>query len=347
MGRTVQHLNLHRIGSTELRVISDVDAGVLPIIQEEERVIRDYTEQGHWTQHMVSLFILKDLQPLINQIQAGGALPSGDMANLDRRTVINVYDLADPSTCHIFVNQQAMVAAGYWDDLAAIRGLLAHEHAHPLAENETTRASRRIQLATDLTGAPERESTNRLSSGLTEQLDRILTELVDQICLGAPREIFTNELAIRCGFADVMLYLNQQNVANAVRSLAGRDGLRHQLTQDVAQGRRLASEIDQLLLIGDLKSYLNLTIEIAPFYRAGRTADARALEQTLERELFPHLASAVGLVYSAVRDKYVALSGDLTAEALLIWSQELLDIISRLLGEQQVRASYRLHIAPS
>jgi hypothetical protein len=347
MARAVQHLNLHRIGATELRVISDVDAGVLPIIQEEERVIRDYTQHGHWTQRMVSLFILKDLQPLSSQIQAGGALPAGDMEHLDHRTVINVYDLADPSTCHIFVNQQAMVAAGYWHDLAAIRGLLAHEHAHPLAENETTLASRRIQLATDQPDVTKRGGANLHSADLTEQLDRILTELVGQICLRAPREIFTNELAIRCGFADVMLHLNHQNVANAVRSLAGREGLRQRLAQDVADGLRPARETEQLLLIGDLKSYLNLTIEIAPFYRAGRTADARELEQTLDRELFPHLASAVGQAYRVVRDRYVALPADLTPEALLIWSQELLNIVLHLLGEQQVGAGYRLHIAPS
>lgn len=347
MARAVKHINLHRIGSTELRVISDVDAGVLPIIQEEERVIRGYMAQERWTQRMVSLFILKDLQPLISQVQAGGALPPGDTADLDHRTVINVYDLADPSSCHIFVNQRAMVAAGYWGDLVAIRGLLAHEHAHPLAENATTRASRRLQLSTSLAGTAAHKGADLDSAGLPERVERILSELADQICLRAPREIFTNELAIASRFADAMLYLNQQNVANAIRSLAGREGLRQQLEHEVVQGRRSSGEINQLLLIGDLQSYLNLTIEIAPFYRAGQTAYARELERTLEEELFPHLAGAVGQAYTAICNRYVALPGNLTDEALLIWGQDLLDSVSRCLEGQQLVARYRLQLAPS
>jgi hypothetical protein len=333
---------LHRIGSVELRVISDIDAGVLPIIQEEERVIRAYTQRRILKQRMVSLFILQDLQPLVSQIQAGGAIPPGDTANLERRAMINVYDLADPSTCNIFINQQVMVAAGYWGDLVAIRGLLAHEHAHPLAENATTLASRQLQLESDPVRAIDGTEANRDAADLAERIERILADLLDQLCLRAPREIFTNELAITNGFADALLHLNRQNVANAVRSLAGRGVLQQQIEQAVAQGQRSESEAKLLLLIGDLQSYINLAMEIAPFYRAGRDANARELEQTLEQDLFPHLAPAIGQAYTAICGLYVALPSDLGAEQVQIWSQEICDVVSQLLGEQQMLARQRL-----
>jgi hypothetical protein len=207
-----------------------------------------------------------------------------------------------------------------------------------LAENATTLASRQLQLESD----PASAEMNRDAADLAERIERILADLLDQLCLRAPREIFTNELAIINGFADALLHLNRQNVANAVRSLAGRDSLQEQLEQAVAQGQRSESEAKLLLLIGDLQSYINLAMEIAPFYRAGREADARELERTLEQGLFPHLVPAVGQAYTAICGLYVALPSDLNAEQALIWSQEILDVVAQLLGEQQILARQRL-----
>jgi hypothetical protein len=176
-----------------------------------------------------------------------------------------------------------------------------------------------------LTGTPTSSST----SDVPERVERLLTDLADQICLKAPRELFTNELAITSGFADAMLHLNHQNVVNAARSLAGRDSLRWWLEQEVAQGKRTTAEVDHLLLVGDLTRYLNLAIETTPFYRAGREADARTLERILEDNLFPHLAAEVRPTYTAIRDQYLALRDDLSTPALRAWSQELLDILAR------------------
>ena len=99
------------------------------------------------------------------------------------------------------------------------------------------------------------------------------------------------------------------------------------------EGVERAPQIDPLLLVGDLKSYLNLAIEVAPFYRAGRAGDARVLEQALERDLFPRLAAEVGRGYVAIRDLYVGLSDDLSPEALRAWAAAVLDILSRALGQ--------------
>lgn len=156
MLRSIKHFSLHRIHSTELRVVSDVAEGVLPVIQAEESVVRKYTQSTDWPHRWITLFVLEDLQPLLRQLRQGARpaslayarqnLSTADVAALGERPVVNVYDLADLSTCNIFVNHREMMTQHYWEDAQAMRGLMAHEHAHPLAENEITRASRQIHF---------------------------------------------------------------------------------------------------------------------------------------------------------------------------------------------------------
>ena len=128
MPRTVKHFSLHRINATELRVISDIEVGVIPVIESEEAVIRGYAHQGHWPHREVTLFILEDLAPLVRQLRAGAELPPGGATALEHRPVVNAYDLADLTACHVFINWQAMEKEGYSDDPVAVQGLLAHEH---------------------------------------------------------------------------------------------------------------------------------------------------------------------------------------------------------------------------
>jgi len=324
MRRAVKHVELHRIGTTELRVVSDVDTGETAVVQAEEAVIRAYMQRGNWPHRLVSLFILNDLQPLARQV-ASSALPPGGAAALDTRTVINLYDLANPGACHVFVNQQMMLKEGYWDDMLAVRGLLAHEHAHPLAENATTRASR--ALGVDLT----------LDQKPTEQyvrLEGLLARLVEQLCITSPREIFTNLLAITSGFDQAMLHLNQRNVANALTSMEGRAKLRERLTQDVAQGLRPAESVGQLLLAGDLEGYCGLAMELAPFDRAGLPAAASALADVLEQELFPQLEPQFAPTFAAIRQLYAELPANLAPADLRAWSQQVADLIVEAVREQ-------------
>lgn len=104
----------------------------------------------------VTLFALADLQPLLRQLDALGRRPAD--ARLQRREgeplsrpVVNVYDLASPAVCNVFVNRKAMAAAArYWEDALSITGLLAHEHAHPLAECSHTAALRRLRIDVQL-----------------------------------------------------------------------------------------------------------------------------------------------------------------------------------------------------
>jgi len=338
MARTVKHLSLHRIAGTELRVVADVEDGVLPIVEIEEAVIRKYVRQQPWPHQSVNLFVLEDLQPLVHQLkqqQPKGRRQEADSlqpAATSDMPVVNVYDLADLASCNVFVNRQVMVREGYWDDSLAVQGLLAHEHAHPLAENVTTRASRELALQVALEGP----SLTGCSLELKDRLQRLLIGLATKLCLYAPREILANQITIASGFGDALLYLDRRNVTNASRSVMGRDELRRQLQQQVAQGSLTPTGSELVLLVGDMNSYLDLALEIAPFYRAGREGDARELEAMLEKDVFSRLEPKVAQVYAALRDQYVALDINLAWAASRAWSASILDLLAQTLGGGRV-----------
>ena len=343
MARTVKHLSLHRIAGIELRVVADVEEGVIPIVEIEEAVIRQYVRwnQPTWPHRSVNLFVLADLQPLVHQLQqqlAAGALQPTDTGDVP---VVNVYDLADLTTCNVFVNRQVMVREGYWDDALAIQGLLAHEHAHPLAENVTTRASREFALSRV---ALEGLALTGCSVELQDRLQRLLAGLATKLCLYAPREILANQLTITSGFGEALLYLDRRNVANASRSVLGRDELCRQLQQQVAQGKLTPIGAELVLLIGDLNSYLDLALEIAPFYRAGRADDARELETILEQDVFSRLTPNVAQVYAALRDQYIALDLNLAWGALKDWITSILDLLAHALRQTELQLIWKLEI---
>lgn len=341
MTRDVKHFSLHRVAGTELRVVADVEDGALAVMQEEEAVIRSYAQKVSWSHSAVTLFILQDLQPLARQLRPGTKLPPGGSVALDHRPVVNVYDLANPESCHVFVNQQAMVKEGFWDDPVAIRGLLAHEHAHPLAENDTTRASRRLTLEIALQPATDRELW---TAGRHAKVQRLLALLAEKLCSYAPREIFANQLTITNSFGDALLHLNRLNVANARQALAGRGELRRHLQSEVSQGSLTPAGADALLLIGDLRGHLDLALEVAPFYRAGREEGARELEAHLETDVFPHLEPSVGRTYAELREHYLALRGEWQPAEVRAWSKQILDILANALGQEQLRLEYRISL---
>ncbi len=371
MDRPVRHFSLHRLAGTELRVVSDIDAGVIPIIRVEEEVIRGYAARTTWPHRWVTLFILQDLQPLIRQVPEGTGLPPGDAAALDHRPVVCVYDLADLATCQVFMNQKAMVKEGYWEDCLAIRGLLAHEHAHPLAENDATRASRRLvaELSWEmqepmarsipsakersdaascgtLTRTPETSQVKALGAPWEAKVDRLLAVLVDKLCVYAAREIFANEVAIRCGFEEALLHLNRLNVAGAIRSVEARESLRKHLEEEGLARRTLSPfGIDLLLLIGDLKGYLDMGLEVAPFYRTGRTAGALELEASLEAAVFSALEPEVIGTYEALRDLYIALHSDASPTELATWGEHVVEVLADALQTRGLVLRYQVTVA--
>jgi hypothetical protein len=362
MARTVKHFSLHRIGGTELRVVSDVASGVLPLVEAEEAVIEGYTDPERmaglppWPHRWVTLLIMQDMQPLIRQLtpsalrQAerggqgeGASLPPGGASALDQRPVVNVYDLANPDACHVFVNHQAMVQAGYWHDLLAARGLLAHEHAHPLAENETIRSSRQVQLDLRFTVADSRlEEYDTQIGNRKSRIVNVLALLADELSVYAPREVFANELTICSRFGDALLHLDRQNVANAAQGVTGRGELCQQLQQEVTEGMLTQPAADLLLLIGDLRGFLNLALEVAPFYRTGQKREARELEAALETAVFPYVEPQVAVAYRTLRDRYIALCADLSPSGFVAWSEGVLNVLAGVLAEKGLLVEYYL-----
>ena len=348
MLRSIKHFSLHRINATELRVVSDVAEGVLPVIEAEESVVQKYSLLESWPHRWVTLFVLEDLQPLLRQLRqraqpanlvlARQNLSAEDVRAFGERPVVNVYDLADLSTCNIFVNRQEMMTQHYWNDPQAMRGLMAHEHAHPLAENEITQASRQISVQVSGGRLTTQDSGDRLA-----KITPVLGALAEKLSVLAPRELLTNELTIRSSFSEDLLHLNMLNVGNAGASITGRQGLAQHLQEQVLQGELTEKENELLLLVGDLNGFLPLALEIAPFYRAGRPDSAGRLERVLDTSVFPYLDSLAVNCFKELLHHFITLPADnLSSVEMAAWSDEVLQILCNTLQAKDFTLQYQM-----
>ena len=329
--RTVTHFSLHRINGTELRTIADVDDGVIQLMQREENVIRGYARAKLWRHRRVMLFVMRDLDPLMRQVQTRPGFTRDRIAAIQDQPATVLYDLKALDECSVYVNRAASERAGYWDDPLTMEGLLAHEHAHPIAENDTVRASRQIQL--DITTAPG------------DPLGNVLTVLGQQLGLYAPREIFANETALRAGFVEAMAHLNQRLIRDAAAGIPGRAILVHRLEEAVVHKAMRQEASAAVLLAGDLQMCLPLAIEVAPFYRCGLAAQGAQLESVLQTGLFPMLtpmSARVESAYGALRDAYVNLPATLTAPALIDWCTEIMQTLVESLATVDYSLKYAL-----
>ena len=317
-GRLTAVISMHRIA--ELRVVSDVESGVLPMIQVEERVIRGYARQKPWPLREVTLFVLDDLQPLARQLSHDTGMPPGGVIALEYRPVINVYDLAKPEACHVFVNRQAMEKEGYWNDQMATQALLAHEHAHPLAENETTRSLPWLEAAGGVIHQPAVSASGAgflWPADRQDKIQRLMNILAEKLCLYAPARSSLNQMMIKRGFGQALLHLDRGNAATAAHSVEGRMGLELQLQAELKSGSLSPDGAAILLLIGDMRGYLDLAMEIAPFYRARQEGAASELDGVLEAAVFPFLeAPAPEQCIARSRQLYQALPDNFTAQAM-------------------------------
>ena len=347
--RAIKHISLHRIASTELRVVADVEEGVLSLIQVEETVIQNYARTDHWPHRCITLFILEDLQPLIRQLGLGASpqnppasgqpFSAQEMTALNERPMLNIYDLADLTNDNIYVNRNEMVKQGYWSDPRMLRGLLAHEHAHPLAENETTLASRKIRFTFSEVENPNAGISNRKPGFLA-----LLTALAQKLTLLAPREIFANQKTIQSGFAEDLFTLNARNMENARISIEGRKGLSDSLLAEVAQGKLTPAEMDLFLFVGDLNAYLPLALEVSPFYRGGQPDFARSLEKSLESSVFPAIDPLAAHCFTALMETYLVLSAQMSLSQLIDWTQQVLGVICVALAKKGLSLDFQMSI---
>jgi hypothetical protein len=336
---TIRHFALHRIRDVELRVISDIEAGVIGISEVEEAVLRRYVVVAGWPHRVVSLFVLSDLNPLQRQLVATAKLPPGGVEGLGLRPVVNLYDLADLTACNIFINQTALVKEGYWGDRLAETALLAHEHAHPLAENSTTQATRQMVVTVQPISRQPLASADE--AAWQEKLRRLLQLQVDKLCLYAPRELFTNDIVLREGFGDALYYLDLQNVNNAAHGVQARPALVASLAAEAGltdAGRAI------FLAVADLKAHLDLALEIASFHRLGRASQARSLEQILETAIFPALAPVTAIAYRGLVELYESLTPDMTPTDLVAFARQIVVILVEALTPYGVELGTSIEI---
>lgn len=346
MTRLLEHVSLHRVAGTELRVVSDMDSSLGPFVEVEADVIEKLAASPHWQQETVTLFVLKDLEPLIRQLAQEASLPPGGLAGLGERPIVNVYDVKNPVSCHIFVNQKAMEKEGYWGDREAERGLLAHEHAHPLSECETTRSARRLKADLSTESLRLLFPAEAQEKEWPTKLNRLLEVMVDKLCLYAPREIFANDTTIQSNFSASLLHLDRKNLRNAAEGVGARGALQQMLRQEVEKESLTPAGAELLLTIADMKGYLDLAMETAPFYRQNRIAEAQGLEETLLAQVMPFLEPLVAKAYPKLRDAYVGLPEDASPEALKQWVESLVSMLAEVLRKKGLRLECQLSVVP-
>jgi hypothetical protein len=331
MPNAIEHFSRCRVENTTLQVMADMQRGLDRLIHEEQSVIRRYVRLGNWPHKWVNMFVLEDLQPLVSQIKGATALSSVVANDIDRRPMVNVYDAADLAECAVFVNRSALKREAVWNDEVALRAMLAHEHGHPLAENDTVRAAR--ALAVEVVAEKRASKTT---------IGPVLQLLADRLCVHAPQEVFANEVAIRADFADALFHLDNSVIDKAKRGVSRRPSLVQNLEQQAAECKLSAEQAAGLLLVGDLQAHLPFALETAPFLRAGRRRHAEALEAALIDRVLIHLDPAALRLYGKFRDHYLELGTNLTAAQTKDWSGVALGFLGEALRERSLETKFTL-----
>ncbi len=340
MARANPHVLRHRLDDTKLQVIADSASGLEAFASIEKKVMRAFKRHGGWPHRQVNLFVFETLRPLVEQIRAASTAvrakaPAEARAEavrhideLDRKPMVHVYDLANPAECSIFVNRKQMIRLGLWDDKLALEALLAHEHAHPLAENPTTRAARGVRANIAVKALP-----SGLGANQQKQLAHSLQSIVEEVCLHAPHEVFANELAVRAGFGEALFHLDRISLIEGRAGLAGRSALEAKLRAEVKAGRLSEAGVALTLLMASMEAHIRMALESAAFVRAGESARAFALDALIEEEVFQHVEPEIGALYRHFLSRYASLEPGLEKKGVRAWMGEscssLLDALDK------------------
>jgi hypothetical protein len=331
MSNAIEHFSRCRVENTTLQVMADQQRDLDRLIREEQSVIRHYVKLGNWPHKHVNMFVFENLQPLVAQIKGATELSSVIANDIDRRPMVNVYDSADLAECAVFVNRGALERDGVWQDDVAIRALLAHEHGHPLAENETVRRARELSVAVVVESEASKAAVGE-----------VLHLLTDRLCVHAPQEVFANEIAIRAGFGSALFHLDRGVIGKARLGVSKRPSLVQGLKQQVLDRNLSADQAAALLLVGDLQAHLPFALETAPFLRAERKQQAEALEAALTEDVLSHLDSAAPPLYEKIRDHCLRLKTDFTSAEMMAWSNEALGFLADALGQKNLQVRFEL-----
>jgi hypothetical protein len=354
MARAVPQILGHRSTSTKLQVVCDSTTGLETFVDIEKRVIAAFERRAYWPHKLVHLFVFETLQPLVEQIKQAtaaqrtrakpGALAkaraeaSRHIEELDHKPMVHIYNIANPAETSIFVNRRRMMALGLWDDELALEGLLAHEHAHPLAENSTTKAARGLRASVQVLALPEGLEPQQ------KQLSHSVETLVEELCLHAPHEVAANELAIRAGFGEALFHLNGLTLTGGRAGLTEHAALKAKLEAGVKASRISKKAMALTLAMASIEAHVRVALESAAFARAQDEARAGALDSLIEEEVFKHVEPEVGDLYRLYSDRYAALKTDLDADGVLSWMQESSMPLTSALHKRG--ASFKVEFSP-
>jgi hypothetical protein len=354
MARAVPQVLRHKPTSTKLQVVCDTATGLEDFAAIEKKVIGGFERHGHWPHKQVNLFVFETLQPLVEQIKQAtaaarnrarpGALAkaraeaSRHVEELDRKPMVHIYNLANLAECSIFVNRRRMIALGLWDDALALEGLLAHEHAHPLAENTTTRAARGLKATVQVLSLQEGLESQE------KQLRHSVETLVEELCLHAPHEVLANELAIRAGFGEALLHLNLMSLTNGRAGLNEHAALKAKLAAEVKADRLSKKGMALTLSMASIEAHVRMALESAAFTRAGDAVRAGALDSLIEEEVFKHVEPEVGALYRLYCARYATLKPDLDTPGVRTWMLESFVPLTDTLRKRG--ASFKVDLSP-
>jgi hypothetical protein len=320
MAGAIEHVSRHRINGAELQVIADARKGVEWLIEVEKKVVSGFMLHGGWPHRRINLFVFETLQPLVERLSQ--TLPQSLAAReLDTKPMVHIYNMGDLTECSVFVNRRVMIQQGMWDNPLALEGLLAHEHAHPMAENAATGAARDLKVRIAATEAGGATPASSLSVP-HDAIARSLEHLAEELCLHAPHEVFTNELAIRAGFGPALYYLNCLNLGESRTGMKERAGLEEALRAQVEQGRLSEAGMGLLLFAASAEAHVRVALETAAFARAGRQEEADEIEHRLEAGVFRRVEPEIGALYFAFYRQYLALTPDMDRDAMQHWAAE-------------------------
>ncbi|MBS1165406.1 MAG: hypothetical protein H6R00_1431 [Proteobacteria bacterium] len=323
---TVEGVGAFSVGAAEVRVVTNCACDISTVVEAEERVVRKLTDRGLWPHETVTLFVLDDLTPLVGQLKAMGRLVEETLVVLPQRPMVNLYDPRHVMECFVFVNRRIMQAEGYWSDGLATEGLLAHEHAHPLSEAPATAAARTLTITADGPAA----------------LAPLAAQLGQTLAAGAVTELLANAFCLTHGFVEALVHLDRLTLRRAVANLSQRAELAHRVAAAVAAGTLLADEASSLLLLADAQIGLPFALEVVPFLRAGRVAEAAELEHLLTGQLLAAMAPEIAGVYDKLRAAFAELRPEWGRVAVAAWCTDILTRLSAVLSQGGARLTLSL-----
>jgi hypothetical protein len=342
----IEHVSRHQVSGGELQVVADAEKGVEELVEAEKRVASGFLRHGGWPHKRVNLYVFQSLQPLAERLLRLRRLSDESARRLDHAPMVHVYDEDDLDECSVYCNRSLMLLHGLWEDAAALEGLLAREHARPLAMNAMARAARgltarlvSIDVAARRPGPAARAGAIgyarlvRPGPAVRRLIHDSLLNLARELCVKAPREVFSSEHAVRAGFGPSLLRLSLLGLAQGRSGMVERAALVSELRSEVDERRLSEREMALLLLAASAEAHLRTAIETAAFARAGCLNEASAVEELAEARVFRRVEPETGALYRKLYESYLALTPTADAEAARDWaSAAFLPLIQAFAG---------------